>query len=300
MSDSKLQSLGSLGSKAKQIVANVAMSFLQESKKQTSPAIRRTVEATGVSRTKVFKIRKEQVNTGVLRSPKCSGRGPYKLVDDFDQTVISIKIQEFYTVRRQLPTLKSLHEVLKTDVDFPGSFNWLRKEVLNLGYRLKRTKDNRKVLVEEPAIICQRLTIYNRKQDLEQNGFRLVYINETWIDTAYTAKRCWQSKDTDGVLSPCNRGQRLIVVHAVYEDRFIPGARLIYKAALCTGDYRNEMNKKNFTKWLEEMLLPNPPGWTKRDCHGQRQLTYHAVRQESNIKHTLSRHTGTYKVKSKH
>ena len=62
MSDSKLLSLGSQGSKAKQSVANVAKYFLQESKKETSPAsyIRRTVEATGVSRTPVFKIQKEQ------------------------------------------------------------------------------------------------------------------------------------------------------------------------------------------------------------------------------------------------
>ena len=66
MSDSKLQSLCSLGSKAKQIVANVAKYFLQESKKETSPAsyIRRTEEATGVSRTTVFKIGKEQMDTG--------------------------------------------------------------------------------------------------------------------------------------------------------------------------------------------------------------------------------------------
>ena len=60
MSNSELQSLGSLGSKAKQIDANVAKYILQESKKETSPAsyIRRTVEATGVSRTTVFKIRR--------------------------------------------------------------------------------------------------------------------------------------------------------------------------------------------------------------------------------------------------
>ena len=146
------------------------------------------------------------MDTSVLRSPKRSGRGPYKPVDDFDQTVIRNKIQEFYNVRRQLPTLKSLHEVLKTYFDFPGSLNLLRKEVLNLGYRWKRTKDNRKVLVEKPANVRRRLTFYIRKRDLEQNGFRLVYIDETWIDTAYTTKRCWQSKDTDGVLSPCNRG----------------------------------------------------------------------------------------------
>ena len=115
MSDGKLQSLGSLGSKAKQIVDNVAKYFLQESKKETSPASykRRTVEATGVSRTTVFKIRKEQMDMGVLRSPKRSGRGPYKPDDDFDQTVIRNKIQVFYIVRRQLSTLKSLHEALK-------------------------------------------------------------------------------------------------------------------------------------------------------------------------------------------
>ena len=38
MSDNKLQSLGSLGSKAKQSVANVAKYFLHKSKKETSPA----------------------------------------------------------------------------------------------------------------------------------------------------------------------------------------------------------------------------------------------------------------------
>ena len=60
MSDSKL------------IVANVAKYFLQESKKETSQAsyIRRPVEATGASRFTVLKIRKEQMNTGILRSPK--------------------------------------------------------------------------------------------------------------------------------------------------------------------------------------------------------------------------------------
>ena len=66
MSDNKLQSFGSLRSKAKQIVANVAKYFLQESKKETSQASykRRTEEASGVSRTTVFKIRKEQMDTG--------------------------------------------------------------------------------------------------------------------------------------------------------------------------------------------------------------------------------------------
>ena len=34
------------------------------------------------------------MDTGALRSPKRSGRVPYKPVDDFDQTVIRNNIQE--------------------------------------------------------------------------------------------------------------------------------------------------------------------------------------------------------------
>ena len=146
MSESKLQYLGSLGSKAKLIIANVAKYFLQESKKETSPAsyIRRIVEAMGFNRTTVFKIRKEQMDTGVLRSPKRSGRGPYKPVDDFDETVIRNKIQEFCIVCRQLPTLKSLHEVLKTDVDFPRKLELAEERSIKSRIRVEENERQQK------------------------------------------------------------------------------------------------------------------------------------------------------------
>ena len=86
-----------------------------------------------------------------------------------------------------------------------------------------------------------------------------LYVDETWIDTAYTVNRCWQRQDMPGIQAPCNRGQRLIVVHAGSRSGFVKGAQLIYKASSCTGDYHREMNGQNFKKWLEEMLLPNLP-----------------------------------------
>ena len=127
----------------------------------------------------------------------------------------------------------------------------------NLGYRWKKTKDNRKVLIERPNIVALRLTFYKRKKELEDIGYELVYTDETWIDTAYTAKKCWQGEDTPGVISPMNRGQRIIVVHAGGRQGFIPGALLTYKAASRTGDYHSEMDGNNFTKWVEERLIPN-------------------------------------------
>jgi hypothetical protein len=109
-----------------------------------------------------------------LKSPQRSQRGDYKPLDDFDTTLIRNKIHEFYTVRRQLPTLRNLHTVLKNDITFPGSVSTLGKEVRQLGFRWKRTSNNRKVLVEKPSIVSQRLSYYMRKKELEDLGFKLV------------------------------------------------------------------------------------------------------------------------------
>ena len=98
---------------------------------------------------------------------------------------------------------------------------------------------------------------YPRKKKLEHEGYNFVFIDETCIDTAYTAKYCGWSTTTDGVTAPISRGQRLIVVHGGSKDGFVPGALLINKASSATGDYHSEMNGANFLRWMKEKLLPN-------------------------------------------
>ena len=193
-------------------------------------------------------------------SPKSSSRDSYKAIDGFDENVIRNKIHEFYTIRQHLPTLRKLHSVLRSDIDYPGSRELLRQTLQTMGFRWKKTNDNRKVLIEKPSIEKQRYTFYAKKKDLEDKGFTLVFVDETWIDTAYTGNRCWQGENMPGVMPPCNRGQRLIFVHAGSRTGFIKGAKLVYKASSSTGDYHREMNGHNFTKWLIEMLLPNLTG----------------------------------------
>ena len=82
-------------------------------------------------------------------------------------------------------------------------------------------------------------------------------MDETWVDTSYTPKRCWQSDTTAGIKPPMNKGQRLIVVNAGSSKGFVGGAQLVYKASSSTGDYHREMNDQNFTKWVQEKLIPN-------------------------------------------
>jgi len=92
------------------------------------------------------------------------------------------------------------------------------------------------VLVEKPHIVAQLLAFYANKKRLEENGFTLFFVEEAWIDMSFTAKRCWRSVDQPGHIPPCNRGQRLIVVHAGSHDGFIEDADLVYKATSRTGD----------------------------------------------------------------
>ena len=221
------KSLKHLKSKDKFLIANVSNYFEKHSGRDSSSYIQQTIQATGVSRRTFFRVRKELRETGTLSSPRRSKRGQNKSVDDFDETVIRNKVQEFYTHRHQLPTINNLLSVLKTDINYPGSREHLRQTLRKLGFAWKRTSDNRKVLIEKSAIIAQRLAFYGRKKELDDKGYNIVYVDETWIDTAYTVNRCWQRQDMPGIQAPCNRGQRLIVVHAGSHSGFVKGAQLI-------------------------------------------------------------------------
>ena len=101
------KSLKHLKSKDDFLIAYVSTYFEKHSGRDSSSYIQHTVQATGVSRRTVFRVRKE------LRSSKW---GQYKPVDDFAEADIRNNVQEFYTHRHQLPTINNLLSVLKTDI----------------------------------------------------------------------------------------------------------------------------------------------------------------------------------------
>ena len=62
-------------------------------------------------------IGKEAETACAFSSPQQSQkREPYKDLDDFDETAVTNKVHEFYTVRRQLPTITNLHAALKENI----------------------------------------------------------------------------------------------------------------------------------------------------------------------------------------
>ena len=121
-------------SQSKDIVYNVSKYFKQEASvlsiTPVNAYIQKTIDATSISERSIRRIRKEKSDTGMLLSPhKMRNLEPLKPVDDFDICAIRNKIHEFYTVRRQLPTIAKLHESLKDDIKFDGSVSLLHNIV---------------------------------------------------------------------------------------------------------------------------------------------------------------------------
>ena len=89
------KSLKHFKSKDEFLTANVSNFFEKHSGWDSSLYIQHTVQATGVSRRTVFRVRKELRETSTLSSPQSSKRGQNKPVDDFDKVVIRNNVQEF-------------------------------------------------------------------------------------------------------------------------------------------------------------------------------------------------------------
>ena len=97
----------------------------------------RMAEVTGSSSSPVDQVRKEKETGMFLSLNKTGEHGPYKSIDWFDQAAILHKITKFYLVRNQLPTLRTLHQVLTEDVKFHGSLSksskdkqYMRREII--------------------------------------------------------------------------------------------------------------------------------------------------------------------------
>ena len=84
------------------------------------------------------------------------------ILDDFDKCVIKRAIQEFYTVRKQLPTIDKLLAVLRVEINFKGCRDTLRKLVRTHGFQKATCQPDRYALIEKDRIVIMR-TAYVRK-----------------------------------------------------------------------------------------------------------------------------------------
>lgn len=225
----------------------------------------RVAQATGVSRRSVQRILGEsktnvEVGQGFSTPRKKRPRKKSKTeIDDFDKCVVRRTIVEFHRTEGQRPVLKALLPVMQEKIDFKGRVWALRKIIRELGFRWKKSTDNRKILIEKHDIREKRVNYIKAIQQYRKEGRPIVYMDETYVHASHTHPHSWTDGTNSGLLSPISKGKYAIIVHAGNENGFIDNALLVFKSGQKSGDYHDCMNFNNYKRWLKDQLIPNLP-----------------------------------------
>lgn len=111
---------------------------------------------------------------------------------------------------------------------------------------IKKAEGGRKALTERNDIVNTRINFLRSISKKRQEGFSIVYLDETWIDSHYTpTKEGLPPEPYKGCKTPLNyKGQRLVILNAGCKEKgFLPGCGLVFKSISTDGrDYHTEMN----------------------------------------------------------
>lgn len=260
-----------LRSQTREVVYRVFYYFKNESgASDTLESVKcKTSIATGISVRTIERIVREgdcsaSENNGKPQFSTPGKKRPRKssLTADFPEykkTDLRHIVHEFHKTEGNRVTVAQLNQKIRTDLDWHGSNETLRVLLHNMGFRWRRTQNNRKVLIERHDIRSLRISYLEKIKYFRSQNTPIVYLDETYLHSGHTSSKNWTDDSTKGLFANMSKGQRLIIIHAGWEKGFLPGCLLMFKSGTKSGDYHSEMNSGNYGKWLENMLIPNLP-----------------------------------------
>ncbi|XP_046674540.1 uncharacterized protein LOC124363336 [Homalodisca vitripennis] len=128
-----------------------------------------------------------------------------------------------------------------------------------MGYRWRKTKSNKHILMETQDVAYKRFVYLGKIQEYRKEKRPIVFTDESYIDSAHVSGKGWSDDSNAGVAAPLSKGERLIFLHAGGEMGFVKNCLTMWRANIKTGDYHDNVNGKMYFKWLTEKLIPNLP-----------------------------------------
>jgi hypothetical protein len=179
--------------------------------------------------------------------------------------VVFFSKNEYVSIRKLCVTLEKNHSLKVSKYK-------LWKTLHELGFKYAKTNGNRKALVKRKDLVNKRIIFLRTIKQKRNEGYNIVYLDETWVDTHHTASHQWTPPNpSDARKISLNKGQRFVIVHAGCKTGLLPGCELVFKTLSTDGrDYHSEMNSVIFNKWVEEQLVPPlPPKSLVVNANGQ-------------------------------
>lgn len=228
----------------------------------TNQIVNRICVLTKISRSSIYRVIKEgDVINHSLRRKRIGQK--LKNVDVAFQEDIRRIIYGFYK-ENLVPTLEMIREKLR---EFPNDvYNYQSLDTLHYlvklcGFRYRKL-DKRMVIMESARIVELRQEFLRKARNFRGEKRNLIYLDETWFDTHDVVQYGWVDDSKKCTLkAPCNRGKRIIILHAGSENGFIPNCLLLSAKNIkeSCADYHEDMTADLFEKWVEQQLLQNIP-----------------------------------------
>lgn len=256
----------SLTLQEKEIIVSLKEYFDRTSndpKEQAISSVQRVVNALGVSIASVKRIMADNSRGVDLVDPEQILRGrPPRVLADSMQTIVREYVREANRDGSYV-TLEMLCRHLESvDSEQEFSIRTLGRALDRWGFTFGKGIRSQR-LKEKDHVVAARQR-YLRQKRANRKGYGVirpeVYLDETYVNKNHSNDFVWYFDD-DGpwIQKPTGKGERLIIINAITQDGWVPGATLTFKSSKKTGDYHGQMNQEIFTKWFKDMLIPNIP-----------------------------------------
>lgn len=196
--------------------------------------------------------------SGYLLPTNSRKQGRKEKIDSFDKDLVKREICRMFDKNEEV-TLRKLKIWLKTNNDIEISKTLLWKTVRNAGFTFRKYAGGKNIICEKPHLVALRSKYLREVKGMRENGYDIVYLDETWINAHHTNEKEWQLADGSIKRSvPSSKGQRLIVAHAgSRHNGLLQNAHLIFiSKSIDNRDYHSEMNGHIFEDWIEKSILP--------------------------------------------
>lgn len=254
----------SLTLQEKEIIVSLKEYFDRTSndpKEQAISSVQRVVNALGVSIASVKRIMADNSRGVDLVDPEQILRGrPPRVLADSMQTIVREYVREANREGSYV-TLEMLCRHLESvDSEQEFSIRTLGRALDRWGFTFGKGIRSQR-LKEKDHVVAARQR-YLRQKRANRKGYGVirpeVYLDETYVNKNHSNDFVWYFDD-DGpwIQKPTGKGERLIIINAITQDGWVPGATLTFKSSKKTGDYHGQMNQEIFTKWFKDMLIPS-------------------------------------------
>ena len=182
-----------LGSQAREIVFRIFNYFnSNKSEEENLGAVKLKVScATGVSVRTIERIVKEGTtadNHPTSSNPifKSPGKKRRKLssvtnVPLYNANEIRGIIYNYHVTDGNRVTLERLRAKMREDIGWNGSNTSLRRILRNMGFRFRKSRNNRQVLIEKNNIKCMRIDYIQKIRYYRSQNRPIVYLDETYL-----------------------------------------------------------------------------------------------------------------------